>query len=299
MLTMQPSPNYLFRGENGPYPTTVSSLRRLNTFQGLSASDRTRLQELSANLVWRFCEPDYGMTTDSAIGLLQHYGFPTNVVDFTHSLNVALGFAIAGPHEVGRICVLPMPRTPRANPLIDLSAHAWCERPIRQHAYGLLLPPQEYDLKSYHVIDALGLAWYEFRITEQLKECLKPYREDLLRIDDDPSAGFLRHHITEFVEATGKLSAALTDWLLQRVPVAPRCAEIREFDGKEVVVQHRALNSLPNPEQYDEHSERERTRRYWSTEFSDRSWSRMEAWPWPPVGTIYADPRTFHPVADA
>ena len=46
-----------------------------------------------------------------------------------------------------------------------------------------------------------------------------------MRLDNDPSAGFVRHHVTEYVEAHGKFSQQLTDWLLESVPLMPRCAK--------------------------------------------------------------------------
>jgi hypothetical protein len=35
--------------------------------------------------------------------------------------------------------------------------------------------------------------------------------QELARLTDDPSAGFLRFHITEYIEPHGKFSPTLTD----------------------------------------------------------------------------------------
>ena len=45
------------------------------------------------------------------------------------------------------------------------------------------------------------------------RDYLKVKYDDLVRWSDDPSAGFLRFHITEYVEAQRKFSPELTDWL--------------------------------------------------------------------------------------
>jgi len=71
----------------------------------------------------------------------------------------------------------------------------------------------------------------------------EPYRE-LLREPNDPSAGFLRLHITEYVEANGKLSPTLTEWLLQKVPIAPYCYLLDSVEGNEAVVYYRGGEAL-------------------------------------------------------
>src|SRR5438128_1291173 len=45
----------------------------------------------------------------------------------------------------------------------------------------------------------------------------------LTAIDDDPSSGLLRFHLTEYVEGHGNMSPKVADWLLERIPIAPRC----------------------------------------------------------------------------
>jgi hypothetical protein len=125
----------------------------------------------------------------------------------------------------------------------------------------------------------------------KIERLLCAQHNELVRFDNDPSAGFVRHHITEYVEARGKLSPLVTDWLLERILIAPRCAEVKQFDGDEVVVHHRPPSVLAD---FDAAVEESWFRRYWSSEFPDSSWDRMKNWVWPPIGTIYADPRTSH-----
>jgi hypothetical protein len=93
------------------------------------------------------------------------------------------------------------------------------------------------------------------------------------------------------VEAKGKLSPTLTNWLLERIPVVPRCSKVNAFDGAEVVVNHEPPSALGVT---DFSEEAEWSREYWSNEFQHSSWDRLRNWSWSPVDAIFADPRTFH-----
>jgi hypothetical protein len=109
---------------------------------------------------------------------------------------------------------------------------------------------------------------YEFPVSECDHNCFFRKSQELLQWIDDPSAGFLRFHITEFVEAHGKFSPELTDWLLDRVPIAPYCYMAETFERDEVVVYFRSAKDLPA---YDKTTEREHSRRYWSSAYPECS----------------------------
>ena len=148
------------------------------------------------------------------------------------------------------------------------------------------------DLKSQATRSHLNIEWYEFPILNSDREFFrKPYQE-LIEPRNDPSAGFLRFHITEHVESFGKFSPELTEWLLTRIAIAPLCYCVGAFEEKEVVVYHRAADALPS---FDENTEIEQTRRYWSSASNDDSFDRMKHFVWPAPGSIVADPRTYHP----
>ena len=150
--------------------------------------------------------------------------------------------------------------------VIDFTDHPWAERAQRQAAFGVVPPEGLTDLKSDAARSRLGLRWYEFPVTPSEHDYLGGKSQDLLRWTDDPSAGFLRFHITEFVEAHGKLSPELTDWLLDQVPIAPYCYLAESFEGREAVVYFRSAKDLPT---YDESAEREHSLRYWSSAHPD------------------------------
>jgi hypothetical protein len=288
---------YLFRGECGIFPTTTDSGRRLQAevLVGecrLSKTDVVQLGRLVFKLVELLCKQPYSLDRMGAMGLLQHYGLPTRMVDFTANLNYAFAFAVSGTSSRGRVAV--MPRAPQSLRIVDLMAHPWAERAQRQGAYAAVMTDELDDLKSEAARSRANIKWYEFPIVPSDRDHFKEMHRELLRESDDASAGFLRFHITEYVEAYGKLSPILTEWLLERVLIAPYCYLVGAYEGKQVAVRHRGPDALPA---FSKDAEAEHTRRYWSSAYPDHSFKRMNDFVWPAPGVIAADPRTYHPEA--
>jgi hypothetical protein len=291
------APRYLFRGECGEFETTKCGIRRPDAYKLkdgglLSAGDLELLEDLIPDLACRFSEDDYSLDEHSAIGLLQHYGLPTWMIDFTARLGYAFAFAAAGSAAVGRVAVMPLRAFSETRGVVNLKDHQWAERPRRQAAFGVITTADLTDLKSEAARARLNLSWYEFPVSSADRDCLKAKHDGLVRWRDDPSAGFVRFHITEYVEAHGKFSPELTDWLLERIPIAPRCYRIMGFEAEKVVLSHLGASALSS---YDEAKEAVRSRRYWSSAYGECSWDRMKGWVWPQEGSITADPRTYHP----
>lgn len=288
-------PSYLFRGECGVFPTTTDGGRRLQAevLAGecrLSNTDVVQLGKLVFNLVELLCKEPYSLDRMGAMGLLQHYRLPTRMVDFTANLNYAFAFAVTGTSSRGRVAV--MPRAPQRLRIVDLMAHPWAERAQRQGAYAAVITDELADLKSEIARSRANIKWYEFPIVPSDRDHFKEMYQELLRESDDASAGFLRFHITEYVEAFGKLSPILTEWLLEHIPIAPYCYLVEAYEGKEVVVFHHGSDALPA---FNKDAEAEHTRRYWSSAYVDQSFERMNNFMWPAPGVIVADPRTYHP----
>lgn len=89
----------LFRGQSGLWPV-VSNLNRLN------GSERDEAIK-KAFVVQHFLNQNSMLSQDETIAALQHYGIPTNFVDFTTDPNVAAYFttSLSGkePNEYGCI----------------------------------------------------------------------------------------------------------------------------------------------------------------------------------------------------
>jgi len=97
-------------------------------------------------------------------------------------------------------------------------AHPWAERAQRQRPYGVVMTDELADLKSEAGTSRLECQMVSVPIVPPDRDRFKATYQELLRESDDPSAGFLRFLITEYVEAFGKLSPMLTEWLLEHVP---------------------------------------------------------------------------------
>jgi hypothetical protein len=291
-------PRYLFRGECGKFDTTMDSARRLQAevlkgeFQ-LPNMDVVQLGKLIAWLGARLCMRLDGLDRAGAVALLQHYGLPSRVVDLTGDLGVAFTFAATGKYSTGRVAVVPYPPCQTVR-VLELFGHPWAERAQRQAAYGVVMTDQLADLKSEVARSLLNIKWYEFRIAPSDRSYLEEIYQGLVRESDDPSAGFVRFHITEYVEECGKLSPMLTDWLLDdRVLIAPYCYLVEAFEEKDAVVYYRGSEVLPA---FNKDAEAEHSRRYWSSAHPDyHSGTRMKTFVWPAAGSIVADPRTYHP----
>ena len=181
--------------------------------------------------------------------------------------------------------------------MLELFAHPWAERAQRQAAYGIVTTDELDDLKSDDARSRLNIKWYDFKILPSEKEYYEETYRDLLKESNDPSAGFLRYYITRYVEAVGKLSPALTEWLLDgRIPIVPYCYLVSAIENREAVVYFRGSDALPP---FDKSIEIERSRRYWSRAHDDRSEERIKNWVVSAPGSIFADPRTYHPEAAA
>lgn len=296
LLLPRDGPPFIFRGEPGGFETTVAPRNRPGTFEGLGQGDRMALDQLLSSLCKRLMlRYDYSLNEVHAKALLQHYGLPTELIDFTWRPAYAMAFAAKDNAEVGRICVMPIGQDAIPPALADLSDHKWAHRAQIQEGIGVVVPRGYEDLKSPRSQRRFSLTWIEFLISGPERDFLRKKYGELMGLANDPSSGFLRHHIIEYVEAKGKLSPTLTDWILKRIPMTPRCYKVHGFEGGDVIITNRPpIEFGPYEEEYEEELERDWTRRYLSSAYPNSSWGRMENWKWPPMETIVADPRTFH-----
>lgn len=296
-------PRYLCRGESGCFETTLCGEDRPDAYlvkdgseRRLTSDDRTNLRHLPGALLWQLQhKEDYNLNAHEALGFLQHYGLPTRLTDFSADLPCALAFAASGQREpVGRITVMQWPESEpsRYVTIHQFWDHPWANRAQRQKAVGVSTVKGLDDLKSDLTRSRLGLKWYQFPVGDDERDHFQAKKVELLNYRDDEVAGFLRFHITEYVEARGKFSPTLTDWLLSKIPIAAHAFLVKEFDLPDVVVNFRTTDHLPN---FRTEVETLCSLRYWSADHLDRSFPRRENWKWPEVGVTTADPRTYHP----
>jgi hypothetical protein len=282
-------PAFIFRGENGMWPTTKPSIARVSGC--LSAADVHTLAAISDWVAAHLHEEREELTRLQAAAQMQHYGMPSPIVDFSGDLGLAGAFAGAGDKNIGRLAVLPY--TPSdAGPLFKFFDHPWAERAQRQAAYGVLMDPLKItDLKADKVRERLDIRWYEFDILPKEKEFCQQRVGELLRESNDASGGFVRHYITRYVEEYKKLSPSLTQWLLKNIVIVPYCALVDRHEGPEAVVRFQSAECLCS---FDRELEVEWSRRYWSQECHDDSRERLHGFVMPPPGQMFVDPRTYH-----
>ena len=299
IVVPQEVPTYLYRGECGEFETTFSNLQRPGTYvlkdgRRLSDIDRKALRQLILGLAHLFVDKKvYELDEPQAYGLFQHYGLPTPLIDFTGELGRAFAFAALGGAKVGRVAEMHLLKASAVAKVVSFVGHPWAERAQRQAAFGVVPMGELFDLKSGSARLNMDIRWFEFPVSQSDQDYFDAKYVDLLRWTNDPSAGFLRFHITEFIQASGKLSPELTDWLLERVPVAPYCYIAKSFEGEDVVVNFRSAEDLKN---FDETTERTHSQLYWSSAHPGcHSKDRLSKFEWSPVGEITYDPRTYHP----
>jgi hypothetical protein len=80
---------------------------------------------------------DYSLDESHSYGLLQHYGMPTPIVDFTKDIRHAFAFAVSGSAGVARMAVMKPIEAHRVAGAVDFTGHPWAERAQRQAAFGI------------------------------------------------------------------------------------------------------------------------------------------------------------------
>lgn len=107
--------DYLYRGEPECYPQVSSSLYRKFRESDTDYFDIETIQREILEEARRFAK-QLG-EDDEILDLLQHYGYPTNLLDFTTDYNIALFFACDGqPQEDGRVILLSRSSYPSRDP---------------------------------------------------------------------------------------------------------------------------------------------------------------------------------------
>jgi hypothetical protein len=283
-------PRYLYRGECDLYPKTESSLTRLQHSGKFDAVEQHCLQRIHEGLSWRFKQKDYANPEWEAEGLLQHYGLPSEIIDFSSSLQVAAAFATSRLSHRGRICVLEWPIGPDTLP-VDYTNHPWAKRARRQKAFGI----RQFritDLKSTEAQTELGVFWAEFPLHASDVEGLQAFFESLIDEWTDPTSGILRKEMNHYVEESGKIQHTVAEYLVDRIPMVPCFLWVERVD--ESTSEASVLHVAP-PFRFSNTFEREMTLRYWSKKHPDstRSFYPFDS-PKDP-GAIYAYPGTYHP----
>lgn len=123
-------PAFVFRGECGGFPTTMPGIARVT---GLSQADWLTLARISDWAAARLHKELDSLTWPQASALLQHYGMPSRILDFTGDLGLAFSFTGRGGNDLGRLAALPYVPC-ETGPMFEFFDHPWAERAQRQAA---------------------------------------------------------------------------------------------------------------------------------------------------------------------
>jgi hypothetical protein len=127
------APRYLYRGESNAWPSTQSSIERLRTRCSLAGEIEDIVGQVKT-----FTAHELGLVDIGANAFLQHYGLPTEFIDFTCDLKTAATFASEGQAgQEGCIGILDVTIARDRVAIFDLRNLDWAERAIRQCAFGV------------------------------------------------------------------------------------------------------------------------------------------------------------------
>jgi hypothetical protein len=255
---------YLFRGERTDrHATTWPMARRVADNPRLPPRVRSDLAQIVTRLhhdVQSFLRLD----SDLALGFIQHYEAPTDLLDLTDSSDVAACFA-AGDEEEGWGFFALVPKSISVlGTLIDLTAHPKANRPRRQHGH-VLKTSAPLDLKSREAVDVHGVRWLRFRHRDAEHAARASQLKELLDGHNDEVAGVIQLLLDDY----GKWPDPTAEWLANHIAVAPFIARVvgRDEDGRVIVEADSARNAGAV---FDEMTERFNNHRVWSNLTRDR-----------------------------
>jgi hypothetical protein len=183
----------LFRGESRPYPKTCPGTRRVLEDDSLHIQEQTYWIDLAGNFEHWFCQHTGQGTLDSAQMFLQHYGIPTDLLDFSADPEIAIFFAsLSHPDDLGLVCSMNIQKAEEVADVFSLADFMLVpglplQRPKKQKGFAVRhRPGLPSDLKSQEARKALGLDWYAFRKVEH-EEYIEKHK-DILQVDDDKVA---------------------------------------------------------------------------------------------------------------
>lgn len=113
---LDPAPQFLYRGEAEWFPSTEPTIVRLRRRSDLPVSEIEdliralasrivrRLAPINPDLARRYPTGSHRSRDVLVHALMQHYGLPMELIDFTSDLNVAAMFA-SGGRSRGRGCI--------------------------------------------------------------------------------------------------------------------------------------------------------------------------------------------------
>lgn len=231
-------PAYLFRGEVGWFDQCVSRKERVRQgqFPGVTTIELEPIErDLDSELQSRL-----KLNQMLSAGLMQHYGFPTELMDASASIQTAAFFSRlgAGQIAIGAFAVVDMTILTRNAIVIDLTGHPAAVRPRRQQAYGIF-HRRHSDLKAAEAMAEMGITWYTF-FSDPAENTRVANQMQLLSVEDDETSGLLRLWLDGSIQKLGafggssakncrKASHAVAHYLAQRIAHCPLVSKVHAW----------------------------------------------------------------------
>ena len=221
-------PAFLFRGEPGIYPNSLTSMQRMKSDPSLTQQDKTILEAVSIYVDERVQQEfKLNLFYDSA-AYVQHYGLYSELLDVTSNIDICSNFATSANSlgKPGRICVVDVQQAQKNGAIADLRMHPFASRAKRQRAFSLH-SNKYFDFKNIDCIKDMGLTWYEFKKNDASEEILN---FDLYDISNDKFAGYISLFIDDCIDKNGKIPQSTAEILSDRIDRFPLFAVTNDLD---------------------------------------------------------------------
>lgn len=196
----------LLRGESHVYEKSESSMKRLLT----AGDDQSIVGYYFAqpfidfeDVYAEYHSEKHGLSHEEAVGFLQHYGFPTDLLDVTPSFDTARFFACYEKEDkpVGILGVFDKTLMEEYFSITDLSKDPIADRPRNQNAYVARPGPGLHDLKGAVCDAKCSPRWYrfvkskeDFAYVEEKKRWIYPSKEEIAYFFGKDLDDYFRHH---------------------------------------------------------------------------------------------------------
>ena len=213
-------PAFLFRGESRVYPSICSSRHRFEQDTRFSKHEKSIINYIGGKLDELLQQ--MGLHSMGSAALLQHYRFPTEVIDTTSSIDIAASFAISGgiSNKPGRILLYPMDSLMENAIVIDLSIIYWSRRPLHQRGF-MIFHADYQDWQHERLIDDVHVEEHRFIGSEEDRQCYDKTANLIGLPTRDPVSGLLNKLVHDIVLSDKPpLPKKVADWLDDRIPWA-------------------------------------------------------------------------------
>ncbi len=165
--TSQEQNKVLLRGENGLFEKTETSMKRFLNFYRMDFYVVSPFIDFE-DIYTEYYADEYGLEETEALGFLQHYGFPTDLVDLTPSIETTHFFAHYGNKQAkeGCIGVFDIDTVSNYYEIVNLSNYPYALRPQKQKAWALRHTKGICDFKSVECDKFFDVRWYKFKKDE-------------------------------------------------------------------------------------------------------------------------------------